>query len=126
MNIFERAIKERVRFEFRGIITTEDLWDLTIEELDELFQWVNTQLKNQADEGLLKTAIQNPFSESLRLAADLIRYVFEDKQKIANDFKRAKILQEKKRRIMEIISNKQDETLIGKSITELKEMLDDM
>jgi len=126
MNIFERAAKEKIRFAFRGVITTEDLWDLTIENLDELFQQTYAQLKAQSGEGLLLTGIQNPVSDYLRLQADLIRYVFEDKQKMAADFKMRKLQNEKKKRIMEIITDKQDETLAGKSVAELKEMLDDM
>ena len=126
MNIFERAAKEKIRFEFRGLIATEDLWDLTIENLDELFQQTYAQLKAQSGEGLLLTGVQNPISDYLRLQADLIRYVFEDKQKMAADFKMKKLQNEKKKRIMEIITDKQDETLAGKSIAELKEMLDDM
>ena len=126
MNIFERAAKEKIRFEFRGLIATEDLWDLTIENLDELFQQTYAQLKAQSGEGLLLTGIQNPVSDYLRLQADLIRYVFEDKQKMAADFKMKKLQNEKKKRIMEIITDKQDETLASKSVAELKEMLDDM
>ena len=126
MDIFERAAKEKIRFSFRGLIATEDLWDLTIENLDELFQQTYAQLKAQSGEGLLLTGIQNPVSDYLRLQADLIRYVFEDKQKMAADFKMRKLQNEKKKRIMEIITDKQDETLAGKSIAELKEMLDDM
>jgi len=126
MNIFERAAKEKIRFEFRGLIATEDLWDLTIENLDELFQQTYAQLKAQSGEGLLLTGVQNPISDYLRLQADLIRYVFEDKQKMAADFKMKKLQNEKKKRIMEIITDKQDETLASKSVAELKEMLDDM
>ena len=126
MNIFERAAKEKVRFEFRGVITTEDLWDLSLWNLDAIFKEINTVLKEQSGEGLIKNTTQNTFRESLQLQADLVRHVFEEKQKMANDAEAKKLRQEKKKRIMEIITDKQDETLASKSVAELKEMLDDM
>jgi len=128
MDIFERAAKEKIRFSFRGLIATEDLWDLSMGDLDVLFKEINIILKEQSGEGLIKDTAQNTFSETLQLQLqiDLVRHVFEAKQKMANEAK-AKILRmEKKKRIMEIITDKQDETLASKSVAELKEMLDDM
>jgi len=126
MNIFERAAREKVRFGFRGIIATEDLWDLSMGDLDEIFKQANILLKDRNGEGLIKDTSKNTFSGTLQLQVDLVRYVFEEKQKMANEAE-AKILRmEKKKRIMEIITDKQDETLAGKSVAELKEMLDDM
>jgi len=126
MNIFERAAKEKVRFEFRGVITTEDLWDLSMGDLDVLFKEINIILKEQSGEGLIKDTSKSTISEALQLRADIVRHVFEEKQKMANDAEAKKLRQEKKKRIMEIITDKQDETLASKSVAELKEMLDDM
>ena len=126
MNIFERAAKEKIRFEFRGLIATEDLWDLSIGDLDVLFKEINIILKEQSGEGLIKDTSKSTISEALQLRADIVRHVFEEKQKMANDAEAKKLRQEKKKRIMEIITDKQDETLASKSVAELKEMLDDM
>ena len=126
MNIFERASREKVRFDFRGIITTEDLWDLSMGDLDGLFKQINTILKDHGGEGLIKDTMQNTFCETLLLKSDLIRHIFEAKQKAVNEAEMKKLHQEKKKRIMEIITNKQDETLASKSVAELKEMLDEM
>ena len=126
MNIFERAAKEKIRFEFRGVITTEDLWDLSMGDLDVIFKGINIILKEQSGEGLIKDTSKSTISEALQLRADIVRHVFEAKQKMANDAEAKKLRQEKKKRIMEIITNKQDETLASKSVAELKEMLDDM
>jgi len=126
MDIFERAAKEKIRFSFRGLIATEDLWDLSMGDLDVLFKEINIILKEQSGEGLIKDTSKSIISEALQLQIDLVRHVFEAKQKMANEAK-AKILRmEKKKRIMEIITDKQDETLASKSVAELKEMLDDM
>jgi len=126
MDIFERAAKEKIRFSFRGLIATEDLWDLSMGDLDVLFKEINIILKEQSGEGLIKDTSKSTISEALQLRADIVRHVFEEKQKMANDAEAKKLRQEKKKRIMEIITDKQDETLASKSVAELKEMLDDM
>ena len=126
MDIFERAAKEKIRFSFRGLIATEDLWDLSMGDLDVLFKEINIILKEQSGEGLIKDTSKSTISEALQLRADIVRHVFEEKQKMANDAEAKVLRMEKKKRIMEIITDKQDETLASKSVAELKEMLDDM
>ena len=34
-NIFEYAVRNKVRFPFKGMISVEDLWDLSLTNLDD-------------------------------------------------------------------------------------------
>ena len=120
---FRRAA---IRFEYRGIITVEDLWDLSLNELDELFRSINGELKVQGGDGLIKDNTMTAHTKNLQLQADLVRFVFEDKTADANAAKAAAVLKEKKKRILEIIAKKQDDALADKSIGELTVMLEDL
>lgn len=126
MNIFTAAAKEKVRFEFRGIITVEDLWDLSMADLDELFRSINGELKTQGGDGLIKDATMTDYTKNLQLQADLVRFVFEDKQADIDAAKAKAVLREKKKRILALIAKKQDDALADKSIGELTVMLEDL
>ena len=126
MNIFERAAREKIRFQYLGQITTEDLWDLSVGELDNLYRLTNTELKNHGGEGLIKDDSINETTSILQLMVDLIRHVFEARQERQKILENEKIRREKKKRIMEIIANKQDQALSDMPAEELMKMLDEM
>ena len=43
-NMFEIAARNKFRFPFKGMISTEDLWDLSVENLDNVFKTLNSCL----------------------------------------------------------------------------------
>ena len=53
LNIFEYAVRNKLRFPFRGMLSVEDLWDLRVEDLDKVFKVLNAQVKEQKEESLL-------------------------------------------------------------------------
>lgn len=40
-NIFEFATRNKVRFSFKGLISVEDLWDLSLTNLDSIYKELN-------------------------------------------------------------------------------------
>ena len=120
--MFEKAARLKLRFPFKGTISTEDLWDLPVEDLDVVYTTINHSLKAIKDEGLLKKKDANVAVMELQLA--IVKRVYEVKteeaeQKIAEKERRAK-----KRRIEELIAKKQDSELEGKTLEELQSMRD--
>lgn len=72
--MFAKAIKEKVRFESpRGNISTEDLWDLPLVELDRMYRALNKQVKETQEGSLLDTASRG--ITTLELKVEIIRYV---------------------------------------------------
>lgn len=55
--MFETALRGKFRFPFRGLISTEDLYDLPVESLDSIFKELNSQIKRVKEESLLGSKI---------------------------------------------------------------------
>jgi ribosomal protein L29 len=122
--MFEYALRHKFRFQFKGVITVEDLWDLSIEDLDTLYKSLRKQLKNSEEESLL--AKKNPDDEILSRKIDIVKYIFETKQAEANMKLLEKARKEQRQKIMSIMAAKQDEELQGKSLEDLQKMLDSL
>jgi len=125
INIFEVATREKYRFNYKGLISVSDLWDLSTTELDLIFKDLNSQLKKtKEEESLLQ--IKTKEDKELEIKIEIIKHIV----KIKVDEQTSKLLtkerKEKKQKILEILSEKQEEGLKNKSIEELTSMLNDI
>ena len=120
-DLFKIATKKRYRFNFKGLISVEDLWDLSVEELDKIYKSLKTQQKNNTEESLLQTVSKE--DKELQNKIDIIKTIVNDKL-IARD-KAIKATEKKaqNQRILEIMADKQDAALKEKSLEELQAML---
>lgn len=123
VNIFEVATRKKYRYPYKGMITTEDLWDLPLTALDSIYKTLNKQAKQSQEESLLNTSATN---ETLENQIAIIKYIVATKQQEQVDRLKEKERAEQKQKIMEILADKQDETLKGKSVEELQKMLEEM
>lgn len=124
LNIFEYAVRNKLRFPFRGMIGVEDLWDLRVEDLDKIFKLLNLQVKQQQEESLLGEKSKE--DAVLDIQIQIVRYIVKVKleEREAREKAFAKI--EQKQKIMSILANKKDEVLRNRSIDELEQMLADL
>lgn len=120
--MFETASRRKYRFPFHGSINTEDLWDLSVQNLDLVFKALNAQVKQSSEESLLQT--KNPAFQQLETQIAIVKHIVSVKLAEAETRRLASENAQKRQRIMEIISSKQDEELHSKSIEELSKMLD--
>ena len=124
MNIFEYATRNQLRYPYKGLISTEDLWVLSPGQLDIIYKELNAQLKKSSESSLLSQ--KTKVTENLEVMIEIVRYIFEVKQ----EEKKAKVMEkeaaDKKRKILDIISKKQDESLENLSIEELQKMVENM
>ena len=124
MNIFEVATRTKMRFPFKGQISVEDLWDLSVRDLDSVFKTLNAQVKKSQEESLLATKSKE--EEVLTTRINIVKYIVEVKLSEAEAIRHNKEIKEKKQKIMEVLSEKQDADLHNKSIDELKAMLNEL
>ena len=122
--MFETALRGKLRFPFRGLISTEDLYDLPVESLDLIFKELNSQIKRVKEESLLGSkSLQD---KELELKIDIIKYVVSTKLEEAEKRARAKEVREQKQKVLEILSAKKDASLENKSVEELEQMLSEL
>lgn len=124
LNIFEYAVRNKLRFPFRGMIGVEDLWDLRVEDLDKIFKLLNLQVKQQQEESLLGEKSKE--DAVLDIQIQIVRYIVKVKLEEREAREKAFAKREQKQKIMSILANKKDEVLRNRSIDELEQMLTDL
>jgi frataxin-like iron-binding protein CyaY len=124
MNIYEKAIREKLRFDYKGLLTVEDLWDLDVKELDKLFKVLNSQKKEISEESLLDTKTNE--DNILDTKIEIIKHIVFNKQEEKKILKLRAENKEKKERLKEILAKKQDSELENLSAEELQEMLKEL
>lgn len=124
MNIFEYATRETLRFPYKGMQSVEDLWKLSLTELDSIYKTLNKQIKQSEEESLLDE--KNDVDEVLEVQIAIIKHIVKVKkeEKIAKEKASAKKAQ--KQKIMSIIATKENEALQNSSIDDLRKMLDEL
>lgn len=122
--MFEQATRTKVRFPFKGLISVEDLWDLSVQNLDLVFKTLNAQVKQAKEESLLNTKTKE--DEVLDLQINLVKYIVQVKLEEDSVRLHAKENKEKKQKLMAILSAKQEENLLSKSVEEIQAMLNEL
>lgn len=122
--LFIKATRQKFRFNFKGVATVEDLWDMNVRDLDTIFKGLNAQAKQAAEESLL--AVKSNEDAVLEAKIEIVKYIVATKLAEAEQRRIRAENREKKNRIAEILADKQDEELRGKSVEELKQLYDSM
>ncbi|MDB5053482.1 MAG: hypothetical protein JWM44_1532 [Bacilli bacterium] len=120
--MFEMAVRTKMRFPFKGIISVEDLWDLSPENLDSIFKDLNFRLKQVKEESLLNTRTKQ--DQELDTKIEIVKYIVQVKLTEQDIKLKEKEKREKKQELLEILSTKQNEDVRSKSIEEIKGMID--
>jgi hypothetical protein len=122
--MFEVAVRNKFRFPFKGVISVEDLWDLSVQQLDGIFKTLKSQEKKAQEESLLDT--RTPEDEALKTKIDIIGYIVGVKLDEAKQAERAKENHDQKQKILGILAEKQDADLRNKTPEELQAMLNQL
>ena len=76
--MFVTATRNKFRFPFRGQISVEDLWDLSVENLDSVYKTLNSQVKKAKEESLLNTKSRE--DEIIEMQIEIVKYIVSVKQ----------------------------------------------
>lgn len=123
-NMFEVATREKMRFPFKGMISVEDLWDLSVQNLDKVFKILNSQRKEAQEESLLNT--KSSEDKRLDTQIEIVKYIVN--VKLEEQAARVKDAEnkEKKQKIMALMAKKDDEAMENMSKEELQKLLDEL
>ena len=123
-NIFEYAVRNKVRFPFKGMISAEDLWDLSLTNLDSIYKTLNKEVKQSEEESLLTT--KTSVDTELEIQIAIVKHIVTVKLEEQEVREKAAAKKAQKQKIMSIIATKEDEELQNTSVEDLKKMLDEL
>lgn len=123
-NIFEFAARNKLRFPYKGSITVEDLFDLSLTNLDSIYKTLNKQVKQSEEESLLSTKASVDTELEVQIA--IVKHIVSVKLAEKEAAEKASAKKAQKQKIMSIIATKQDEALQNSSIDDLQKMLDEL
>lgn len=118
---FEYATRRKLRFQFKGQLSVEDLWDLTPKQLDEIFKALNAQAKLAAEESLLQ--VKSADDKLTDIKIEIVKYIVNTKLAEAQAKQEAVALKQQEQKIKELIAAKQEASLENKSEEDLQKIL---
>jgi len=121
VNMFEVAVKSKFRFLYKGIINTEDLFDLSLNDLNVVYQTLKKQQKQTQEESLLE--IKSQEDQELDVKIQIVKHIFDEKVNKREMKLKEKEFKQHEQKIMEIIARKQDVEYENMSIDELNKMI---
>jgi len=132
MDLYKEATRLKLRFPTpKGNITLEDVWDLPLTSktgknanLNDLAKTLNRELKNDDDEDFVRRRLR-PNAE-LTMKFEIVKDVIAVRLAESDAAEAAKVAKEKKAQIMALIVEKETEALKGKSLEDLRALLDSL
>ena len=122
MNNFEQATRTCLRFQTNlGTLSVEDLWNISLEELDQMAVFYKKELDGVESETFLKK--EKVEDESIRLSFEICKHIIETRVEENEVAAKARANKAKNQRIMELIADKENDELKESSIEELRAML---
>ena len=118
--MFEKATRMKLRFNFKGNCSIEDLWDLSVRALDLIHKNLNIEIRGLKEVSLLE--VKNKEEELLELKIAIVKHIVEVKLQEQKSREDAASRAEKKQRILGIMEEKQNSQLKELSLEELAEM----
>lgn len=123
-NMFEIATRNKMRFPFRGMVSVEDLWDLSAENLDSIFKTLNSQAKQVKEESLLDNKSKE--DEIIDIKIEIIKYIVKVKIEETDIRRKEKENKDKKQKLLSILKSKKEEDLQNKSVEEIEAMINEL
>lgn len=120
--MYKEASKQKLRFQTtKGSLSAENLWDLSLTDLDALAVSLEEQHATSGKKSfLVKKSVKD---KTTKLRFDIVLDVLTTKAEEAEKASQAKEDKEHNQKILGLIQEKKDETLKGKTAKQLEAML---
>jgi len=120
--MFEKASRMKLRFAYKGQCSVEDLWDLSVEELDSIYQEMRKKQRESNTDSLLEKRDEG--DRLLDLQVNIVKHIVQVKLAEAEARERAAENKLRREKIAAIMAEKQDEGLKNMSLEELQEEME--
>lgn len=119
--MFEKASRVKLRYSTnRGVLSVEDLWDLSLEQLDPIAINLNKRLKESQTESFIKTRTK----DTTELKFNIVKHIIDVKLQEQEERIVAAEKKAKRQKILDLMAKKQDAELESKSYEELAKELE--
>ena len=130
MEIFKKASKKKLRFSTnRGVLSVEQLWDLSKDEIRQLVIKAREAAKkssgevNDSELSFLDAPAKTKATDD-ELRFEILKDIYLTKKSAEEKAQKKAEVKENNKKLLELIARKQDEDLEKKSIKELEKMLE--
>jgi len=124
MDIFKQASKMGLMFKSqRGNVPVSDLWILPLEEIDAIAQQSRKDVETESTSFITDVS---DVSDEAKLGFDIVKAVITDRLFDRQKAVAAQATAQKKRRLLELIAQKQDDNLSEMSVEELIAMVNEL
>lgn len=121
--MFEKASRIKLRYSTnRGVLSVEDLWDLSLEQLDPIAINLNKRLKESQTESFIKTRTKD--TTELELKFNIVKHIIDVKLQEQEERIVAAEKKARRQKILDLMAKKQDAELESKSYEELAKELE--
>lgn len=129
--MYKIASRKKLRIQTnRGMLSVEQLWDLSKEDIGELAKSIRKRINDQkgvtgdSELDFLKPSAQT--EETIdELTFRILKDIYQTLQADEDSARRLAAKRQRNRKLLEVIARKQDQELEGKSIEELEKMLEE-
>jgi len=122
--MYKEALQQNLRFETpKGSLSTEQLFGLTMRDLETSIRRVRTILKKTDDSDLEFLDATKTADKENELRFAILKDVYLTRKEEKEEERKKIATKEHNQKILELIQNKKNEELAGKSIEELEKML---
>lgn len=123
--MFEKVVRMKLRYPSRrGALSTEDLWDLSLQDLNEIAKTLNAQKKANEEEDFLEE--KSDLDKTAELKFNVVLHVLNTKKEEKKAREDAAANRAKKQKYMEILERKKDADLETMSTEELEKAIAEM
>lgn len=120
--MYKQASKERLRIQTtKGLLSVEQLWDLSLEDLDALAVSLEQEYKNSKGKSFLASKTKK--DKTIKLKFDVTLDILNTKVEMAEEAANAGKTKAMNEKILSIIQRKKDSQLEDMSIGELEKLL---
>ena len=124
MDLYKKANKTKLRFETsKGILSTEQLWDLPVATLNELAVSLDEQYKDSGGKSFIPNQTTTPKDKTIKLQLDVVIDILESKVKDQEKASKANETRLHNKRIAELIEKRKEGDMENLTVEELEKMI---
>ena len=124
MTNFEKSVRMRLRYSYKGSWTTEDLLDFTEVQYDALYHDLSKQLREYEQDSLLSEG--NQLRDVTELKVTVVKGLFEEKRAARLEREEEMKRKANKQKVLEALERKQDSQYEDMSLEELQSLAESM